>query len=150
MAKKKGKKQKSDLLQEVQAINYQYERLMDNIYGSVDLSNEQFNILEILKNQGEGLSLNQIQGLLNHRTSNTTRLVNKLKLKKLVTKKVDPLDKRRLVISINTDGISLYEKVRESNKSFRKKLKKAVDSSSSKSVLADLKALRKSLRALDS
>jgi DNA-binding MarR family transcriptional regulator len=73
-----------------------------------DLSPEQFNVLRILRGQkGEPANMCVIQERMIARTSNTTRLVDKLLLKGLVTRKICADNRRKMDIGITTEGLSL-------------------------------------------
>ena len=63
-----------------------------------DLSGEQYNVLRILRGQkGNPANMCVIQERMLAKTSNTTRLVDKLLLKDFVTRKVCPENRRRLI-----------------------------------------------------
>ena len=61
MAKKKSKDRSRDVFSEIQTIQSLYERILDKTYSSLGISNEQFNVLDILASSETGLALNQIQ-----------------------------------------------------------------------------------------
>lgn len=70
-----------------------------------DLSNEQFNVLRILRGQeSHTLNMQCIQDRMLAKTSNTTRLVDKLLLKNLVTRKVCPTNRRKIEIKLTDKG----------------------------------------------
>ena len=73
-----------------------------------DLSGEQYNVLRILRGQkGKPANMNLIQERMVAKTSNTTRLVDKLLLKKLVTRKVCPENRRKIEVLITTKGLEV-------------------------------------------
>lgn len=73
-----------------------------------DLSPEQFNVLRILRGQkGNPLNMCDIGERMLARTSNTTRLVDKLLLKGLVTREVCPANRRKMEIAITQKGFEL-------------------------------------------
>lgn len=77
-----------------------------------DLSPEQFNVLRILKGQnGKSTNMNVIQERMIAKTSNTTRLVDKLLLKELVTREVCPGNRRKMEIAITQKGLDLLLEV---------------------------------------
>ena len=62
-----------------------------------DLSGEQYNVLRILRGQkGNPANMCVIQERMLAKTSNTTRLVDKLLLKELVTRNVCPGNRRKI------------------------------------------------------
>lgn len=150
MAKKKSKDRSRDVLSEIQTIQSLYERILDKTYSSIGISNEQFNVLDILASSETGLALNQIQLLLSNQTSNTTRLVDKLRSKKLLVKKSNPADKRRLLITITTQGLEARSAAIELLRPLNKKFKKGLNSNGSKGILIQLKSIRKFLKTIDS
>lgn len=73
-----------------------------------DLSTEQFNVLRILRGQkGKPANMGLIQERMISKTSNTTRLVDKLLLKGLVTREVCPQNRRKMDITITEKGIAV-------------------------------------------
>ncbi len=77
-----------------------------------DLSGEQFNVLRILRGHGgKPANMCTIQERMLAKTSNTTRLVDKLLLKELVTREVCPDNRRKMEVSITTKGLALLEQV---------------------------------------
>jgi DNA-binding MarR family transcriptional regulator len=92
-----------------------------------DLSSEQYNVLRILRGQkGNPANMCLIQERMVAKTSNTTRLVDKLLLKDLVTRKVCPENRRKIEVLITPKGLDiladLEPKVKEHENSFSKKL----------------------------
>ncbi len=92
-----------------------------------DISSEQFNVLRILRGQkGNPANMSLIQERMLAKTSNTTRLVDKLLLKDLVTREVCPNNRRKIEVLITTKGMNLLEelepKVIEHEHFFSKKL----------------------------
>ena len=73
-----------------------------------DLSTEQFNVLRILRGQkGQPANMCVIQERMIAKTSNTTRLVDKLLAKNLVTREVCPDNRRKMEVSITQKGLDL-------------------------------------------
>lgn len=76
------------------------------------LSAEQFNVLRILKGQSGNLAnMSVIQERMIAKTSNTTRLVDKLLLKELCTREVCPDNRRKIEVSLTEKGLKLLEKI---------------------------------------
>lgn len=92
-----------------------------------DLSGEQYNVMRILRGQ-KGCPANMcvIQERMLAKTSNTTRLVDKLLLKEFVTREVCPENRRKIEVSITQKGLDvlaeLDPKVNEHEKRFSKNL----------------------------
>ncbi|MBC7439815.1 MAG: MarR family transcriptional regulator [Flavobacterium sp.] len=73
-----------------------------------DISGEQFNVLRILRGQkGRPANMCVIQERMIAKTSNTTRLVDKLLLKNLVTRNVCPENRRKIEVLITEKGLKL-------------------------------------------
>lgn len=77
-----------------------------------DISAEQFNVLRILRGQ-KGCPANMcvIQERMIAKTSNTTRLVDKLLLKDLVTRNVCPQNRRKIEVLITAKGLNLLSEL---------------------------------------
>lgn len=77
-----------------------------------DISGEQFNVLRILRGQ-KGCPANMflIQERMLAKTSNTTRLVDKLLLKELVTREICPDNRRKMEVKITQKGLDLLAKL---------------------------------------
>lgn len=92
-----------------------------------DLSGEQYNVLRILRGQ-KGCPANMcvIQERMLAKTSNTTRLVDKLLLKEFVTREVCPENRRKIEVLITAKGLAILTeldpKVNEHEKKFAKNL----------------------------
>jgi len=73
-----------------------------------DISTEQFNVLRILRGQkGKPANMSLIQERMIAKTSNTTRLVDKLLLKNLVHREVCEHNRRKMEVTINQKGLDL-------------------------------------------
>ena len=94
-----------------------------------DLSGEQYNVLRILRGQkGNPANMCVIQERMIAKNSNTTRLIDKLLLKNLVTREVCPENRRKIEVLITEKGLELLEeldpKVLENEKTFATNLTK--------------------------
>lgn len=77
-----------------------------------DLSPEQFNVLRILRGQkGKPVNMCDIQERMIAKTSNTTRLVDKLLLKDLVTRQVCSKNRRKMEVKITQQGLDLLKEL---------------------------------------
>ncbi|WP_318640778.1 MarR family winged helix-turn-helix transcriptional regulator [Flavobacterium ardleyense] len=77
-----------------------------------DLSNEQFNVLRILRGQeNQILNMQSIQERMVAKTSNTTRLVDKLLLKDMVTRDVCPSNRRKVEIKLTGKGFDVLREL---------------------------------------
>jgi DNA-binding MarR family transcriptional regulator len=76
------------------------------------ISHQQFNVLRILRGQHPNpVMLTQITERMIDKMSNATRLVDKLKQKKLVTREQNLQNRRQVDIRITAEGLKLLEKI---------------------------------------
>lgn len=102
------------------------DKLLD-ILKPYDLSGEQYNVLRILRGQkGNPANMCVIQERMITKNSNTTRLIDKLLLKELVTRNVCPENRRKIEIEITKKGLDvlleLDPKVKEYEENFANNL----------------------------
>ena len=77
-----------------------------------DISGEQYNVLRILRGQkGNPANMCVIQERMLARTSNTTLLVDKLLLKKFVTRNVCPENRRKIEVLITQKGLDILNEL---------------------------------------
>ncbi len=77
-----------------------------------DISNEQYNVLRILRGQkGKPANMCSIQERMIAKNSNTTRLVDKLLLKKMVTRNECLQNRRKIEILITDIGLEVLSKL---------------------------------------
>jgi len=97
--------------QAIMNIMYTHNIVAENtleVMKAYDLSPEQFNVLRILRGQkGKPTNMGVIQERMIAKTSNTTRLVDKLLLKGLVKREVCPDNRRKMEITITQKGLGL-------------------------------------------
>jgi DNA-binding MarR family transcriptional regulator len=111
-------------------VMYTQNVITDNfneILKPFDISGEQYNVLRILRGQkGTPANMCVIQERMLARTSNTTRLVDKLLLKKFVTRNVCPENRRKIEVLITQKGLDILKeldpKVIEHEQSFSRNL----------------------------
>lgn len=96
-------------------ILYTHTKLGESLHNSLkpyDISAEQFNVLRILRGQkGKPANMCVIQERMIAKTSNTTRLVDKLLHKELVTREVCEENRRKMEVSITQKGLELLEEL---------------------------------------
>lgn len=77
-----------------------------------EISGEQYNVLRILRGQkGNPANMCMIQERMLAKTSNTTRLVDKLLLKNLVTRNVCPDNRRKIEVLITQKGLDILTEI---------------------------------------
>ena len=72
----------------------------------------QFNILRILRGQHpNSTTVNDLIDRMLDKSSNASRIVDKLKLKQLVNRKIDEKDRRSVRVTITNSGLELLSKI---------------------------------------
>jgi len=88
------------------------EEMTSCVFKNFDLTSQQFNVLRILRGQqGNPANLSTVQDRMVDRSSNTTRLVDKLIKKKLVNRRICPDNRRKVEIFITDSGLELLDKI---------------------------------------
>ncbi|WP_118976485.1 MarR family winged helix-turn-helix transcriptional regulator [Taibaiella koreensis] len=73
-----------------------------------NITTPQFNVLRILRGQkGKPMSAFAIQERMIHRTSNVTRILEKLVEKNLVTRESSPVNRRMIDVRLTSEGLDL-------------------------------------------
>ncbi|MAO09798.1 MAG: MarR family transcriptional regulator [Flavobacteriaceae bacterium] len=81
-----------------------------SVFKDFNLTHQQYNVLRILRGQkGKPANLSTLQERMIDRNSNTTRLVDKLVQKKLVSRKVCPENRRKIEILITEKGLTVLQ-----------------------------------------
>jgi DNA-binding MarR family transcriptional regulator len=94
-------------------LNFMYTHnvIVDNLHDILkphDISREQYNVLRILRGQkGKPANMNIIQERMLAKNSNTTRLIDKLLIKKYVTREVCPENRRKIEVQITKKGLDI-------------------------------------------
>ncbi len=89
-------------------LGLQHNQLMRE-YG---LTGPQFNILRILRGQkGKPMSVNALIERMLDKSSNASRLVDKLEEKRYVLRKVCPNDRRQVEVTITQGGLDILSKL---------------------------------------
>ena len=84
------------------------EEHLGEVLKAFDISLQQFNVLRILRGRkGIPANLQTVQKRMIHKMSNTTRLVDKLILKKLVVRKTCKENRRKIEITITDKGLDV-------------------------------------------
>ena len=108
---------KFDSEQEKLMINVIYSANLLNLITSrlfkpYELSPQQYNVLRILRGQkGESIALMDIEHRMLDKSSNVSRLVDKLISKDLVNRSVSSKDRRRIEIIITSRGKSVLKEI---------------------------------------
>ena len=88
-----------------------------DFFKSYGVTPQQYNILRILKGQlPKGISGTEIKGRMLDKNSDISRLLDRLVKKKLIERKICPVDKRASNIFITSEGLVLLENLSKSQK----------------------------------
>ncbi len=102
------------------------------------ISEQQFNVLRILRGQNEkAINLLSVQERMIQKMSNATRLVEKLKKKGYVERKICEVNRRQVDISITDKGLQLLEELDAKVKLYEAKIFKNINEKEAK-LIADL------------
>ena len=90
-----------ELVVETLRTSYWANERIQTLLKSYELSLQQFNVLRILRGRkGRPANLSDVQKSMISKMSNTTRLIDKLILKGLVTRETSPENRRKIDINI--------------------------------------------------
>ncbi len=88
------------------------EARVESLIKPFGISPEQYNVLRILRGQhGKPINLYEVQERMLSRMSNATRLVEKLRLKALVTREICEQNRRKVEIAITPKGLDLLNEL---------------------------------------
>lgn len=93
-------------------VNNKINEAISNVLKPFDVSVQQFNVLRILRGQnGKAANLSTLNERMVTKMSNTTRLVDKLILKKYVDRITCPSNRRKVEINITSEGKKVLKKM---------------------------------------
>jgi len=109
-----------------------------------ELSAEQFNVLRILRGQkGKPINMSCIQERMIARTSNTTRLVDKLLVKEFVNRETCSLNRRKIEITITEKGLKRLKQLDELVEDFEKRVVSNLSTEEATALVTLLEKTRK-------
>ena len=86
--------------------------LQKRIFDNYDITGAQFNILRILRGQHpKPTSINMLKDRMLDKMSDTSRLIERLRIKGLVDRKICPNDRRKTDVTITKTGLSLLKEL---------------------------------------
>ena len=113
------------------------------VFQAFDISHEQYNILRILRGNRDGAyCLRDIQDRMLNRTANTTRLVEKLRQRGLLTRETNPDNRRMVDIRITQAGLDLLAEMDEPIAEFGRRVKAALTEEEARQLSGLLDRLR--------
>ena len=87
-----------------------FKNLYTDFLKSYDLSSPQFNILRILRGNGDWLPMTTVKERMVENSPNATRLADKLVDKKLIERERSASDRRVVFVKITATGLALLKK----------------------------------------
>lgn len=94
---------------------YFFQDQMNTLFKKYDITRQQYNVLRILRGQYPGhASVNLIRDRMLDKMSDASRIVERLRLKDLITRKSAEKDKRAVEVTITEAGLKLLEDMQES------------------------------------
>jgi DNA-binding MarR family transcriptional regulator len=88
---------------------------MNTLFKKFDITRQQYNVLRILRGQYPGhASVNLIRDRMLDKMSDASRIVERLRLKELITRKSAEKDKRAVEVTITEAGLRLLDEMQES------------------------------------
>ena len=107
--------------------NYHYDKLLSNTLKPYGISYEQFNILKILEDvHPKTYTLKEVQMRVINQTANTTRLVEKLRVKGYLDSSRDVKNRRQMNILITPEGLDLLSEINHPFEKIRSQLSEAL------------------------
>ena len=108
-----------------------------------DISEPQFNVLRILKGRnGIAVTVQEIQSEMIQRTSNVTRIIDKLLSKGFVQRKECPTNRRKMDITITKEGLKYLEILDHEVQSFHQPMQKNLTIEEAKTIVKLIKKLK--------
>jgi len=118
-------------------------RVLQDQLKEFDISNEQYNILRILRgNRAHTYNLCEVQERMLNRTENSTRLVEKLRKRGLVSRQTNEEDRRRVDIAITPQGLNLLAEMDEPVEEMNRRTAKALTGEEAQTLTRLLERLR--------
>lgn len=82
----------------------------DKVFGSINKG--ELGVLRYLEKVKEEISSGELSNILNVSTARVASILNSLENKKLISRKCDLIDKRKILINITDEGVLLTQKMR--------------------------------------
>lgn len=89
---------------------FQYK--FDDLLKTFDITPQQYNILRILKGQyPSAITLNEIKNRMLDKNSDVSRIVERMRKKNLLTRKINPENRRAVEILITKNGLETLKQI---------------------------------------
>ena len=118
-------------------------RIVQAELNAFEISHEQYNILRILRGNREGTyCLRDVQERMLNRTANTTRLVEKLRKRGLLSRRPNPNNRRMVGVRITQAGLDLLEEMDGPIQEIDRRMQAALSSEDASRLTEILESLR--------
>ncbi len=108
--------------------SYFIQDRMNMLFKQYDITRQQYNVLRILRGQHPGhASVNLIRDRMLDKMSDASRIVERLRLKQLVSRKGAEKDKRAVEVTITESGLQLLREMEKPVEEFEALLKNLSD-----------------------
>ncbi len=108
--------------------SYFIQDRMNMLFKQYDITRQQYNVLRILRGQHPGhASVNLIRDRMLDKMSDASRIVERLRLKQLVSRKGAEKDKRAVEVTITEAGLQLLREMEKPVEEFEALLKNLTD-----------------------
>ena len=117
--------------------------ITSRLFKPYELSPQQYNVLRILRGQkGESIALMDIEHRMLDKSSNVSRLVDKLISKDLINRSISSKDRRRIEIVITSRGVSVLKEIDVILSEMNSKIKAIISDDNAKKTNRILDQLR--------
>ncbi len=117
--------------------------ITSRLFKPYELSPQQYNVLRILRGQkGESIALMDIEHRMLDKSSNVSRLVDKLISKDLINRSISSKDRRRIEIVITSRGVSVLKEIDVILSEMNSKIKAIISDDNAKQTNRILDQLR--------
>lgn len=92
---------------------------MNGVFKEQDITRQQYNVLRILRGQHPGhASINLIKERMLDKMSDASRIVERLRIKGLISREYCETDKRSVEVTITNEGLALLQKMQPAVEAF--------------------------------
>jgi len=88
-----------------------FSNIVDSIFLKSNISFQQYNVLRILKGAKQPIKVSSVKDRMIEKSPNTTRLMDKLVDKELITRTRKDCDRRAVYVEITLKGLDLIETI---------------------------------------
>ncbi len=85
--------------------------IIDKKFAKYGLSTQQYNVLRILRGAKKSIPVSEVKSRMVEKTPNTTRLMDKLLSKELISRSRSEMDRRVVYVEITTKGLDLLKAI---------------------------------------